>query len=111
MTDSIFTKIIKREIPADIVYETETVIAFRDISAKAPTHVLIVPKEPVRNITKASKELAGDLIIAAAEVAKKLGVAENGFRLVINTGAEGGQTVFHLHIHLLAGRQMEWPPG
>ena len=112
--DTIFSKIIRREIPATIVYETDNVLAFRDITPQAPTHILIIPKKPLPDITSATEEdkaLLGELLLAGAEIAKKEGLAENGYRLVINTGQDGGQTVFHLHMHLLGGRHLKWPPG
>lgn len=111
----IFCKIVKGEIPSKFLLETDDVVAFNDISPQAPTHVLIIPKEHVKDISKfsASKEdraLLGTLFQQAAELALKLKL-ENGFRLVVNTGDEGGQTVHHLHLHLIGGRQMIWPPG
>ena len=112
--DTIFGKIIRREIPAQIVYETERVLAFRDVNPMAPTHVLVIPKKPIRDIasaTESDKELLGELVLAAAEVAKQEGLKEDGYRVVMNTGMKGGQTVFHLHLHVLGGRQMNWPPG
>lgn len=112
--DTIFLKIIRREIPADIVFESETVLAFRDNDPKAPTHILIIPKKQLKSVADAKKEdqdLLGELLMVAAEVAKKEGLKESGYRLVINTGQDGGQTVFHLHVHLMGGRRMNWPPG
>jgi histidine triad (HIT) family protein len=112
--DTIFSKIIKREIPADIVFESENVLAFRDIDPKAPTHILIIPKKSIRDILNAKNEdqaLLGELLLVAGDLAKKEGLTESGHRIVINTGQNGGQTVFHLHLHLLGGRQMVWPPG
>jgi histidine triad (HIT) family protein len=110
---TIFQKIIDREIPADIVFEDEWVLAFRDIDPKAPTHVLVIPKRPIARIadaTEADTELLGRLLLAAAKVAEQDGL-ESGYRLVINNGVHGGQAVYHLHLHLLGGRQMTWPPG
>jgi len=112
---TIFSKIINKEIPADIVFESESVIAFRDINPKAPTHILIIPKMEIAKVTdiKASEhaELLGQMYDAANKIAKDEGIAEDGFRLVINCGNNGGQEVYHLHMHLLGGRQMNWPPG
>lgn len=110
---TIFGKIIRREIPADIVYEDDRCLAFRDINPQAPTHVLIVPKKeiPCLSDAKADDEaLLGHLLLAANEIARQLGVAD-AFRLVVNNGAEVGQSVFHLHLHVLAGRRFRWPPG
>lgn len=108
---TLFTRIINREIPADIVYEDDHVIAFRDINPQAPVHVLIVPKEEISGV---AASVPGDatrhLIPSARKVAETLGV-EKGYRLVINQGLDAGQTVDHIHVHLLAGRPMEWPPG
>ena len=110
---TLFTKIINREIPADIVYEDEQCLAFRDIDPKAPTHILIIPKQEISKIAEANTEdqkLLGHLLLKAGDIARSEGIADN-FRLVINNGEEAGQTVFHLHIHLLAGRPFNWPPG
>ncbi|MCA1713849.1 MAG: histidine triad nucleotide-binding protein [Gammaproteobacteria bacterium] len=104
--DTIFGKIIRREIPADIVFEDEHLIAFRDIAPQAPVHVLLVPKTPIAtldNLQPAHGELIGRLVIAAADYARQQGFAEDGYRIVINCNADGGQTVFQLHLHLLAG--------
>lgn len=112
--ETIFSKIIRKEIPAKIVFESETVLAFRDISPQAPTHILIIPKKPIVDIGKATaedKELLGELLLASAEIAKKEGLDAGGYRVVINTGTDGGQSVFHLHLHLLGGRPLAWPPG
>lgn len=114
MSETIFSKIIRREIPADIVYEDDAVLAFSDVNPQAPVHVLFVPKTPIRSLneaTPADAELLGRLLLAAAAYAKAQGLAERGYRVVINCNEEGGQTVFHLHMHLLAGRRMHWPPG
>lgn len=111
---TIFTKIINREIPADIVYETDEVLAFRDIHPQAPVHVLVIPKRPVESIAHAGPDheaLMGKLLLAAAEVARVEGVAEQGYRVVTNIGQHGGQSVYHLHLHVLGGRQLGWPPG
>jgi len=108
----LFCKIVKGEIPADIVARTETAIAFRDINPKAPTHVLVIPKKHVVSLNEAddSIDLAG-LLRLAREVAKQEGVGDSGYRVVVNTGDDGGQTVDHLHLHVLGGRRMTWPPG
>ncbi len=114
MSKTLFEKIIAREIPAVIVYEDDDVLAFRDIKPVAPTHVLIVPKQPIPRIAEAGvsdRQLLGQLLLKAAEVAEKLGLAASGYRLVINNGPDGGETAPHLHCHILGGRQMEWPPG
>lgn len=111
---SIFTKIIQREIPATIVYENDDVIAFKDIAPKAPVHVLIVPKKEIptiNHITEEDAHLVGKIMLAAQEIAKAEGIAENGYRLIMNCNEHGGQTVFHLHCHLLGGRALEWTPG
>jgi histidine triad (HIT) family protein len=110
---TIFQKIIDREIAADIVYEDEHCLAFRDIQPQAPVHVLVIPKKPIRSIADLGdndRELAGHLLLVVRDLAEKLGVGE-GFRLVANTGEDGGQTVDHLHFHLLGGRPQQWPPG
>jgi histidine triad (HIT) family protein len=110
---TLFEKIISREIPAEIVHETFDAIAFRDISPKAPTHVLVIPKKAIPRIADAQEEdadLLGKLLLTAAETAKKLEL-KSGYRLVINNGKDGGETVPHLHIHLMGGRSMGWPPG
>ena len=112
--DTIFGKIIRREICADIVYEDDLCLAFRDITPQAPTHVLIIPKKPIPKLSDATaedKELLGHLLVTVKIVAEQLGIAEDGYRVVINTGTNGGQTVFHLHMHLLGGRSLQWPPG
>jgi histidine triad (HIT) family protein len=114
MSKTLFEKIIAREIPATIVYEDDLVIAFRDIKPQAPTHVLVIPKKPLTRIAEAKPEdeqLLGHLLLKAAEVARKLGLAESGFRLVFNNGPDAGEAVPHLHCHLLGGRAMDWPPG
>jgi len=113
MSKTLFEKIIAREIPAAIVYEDDLVLAFRDIHPAAPTHVLIVPKKPIPCIAGATaddQKLLGHLLLKAAEVAKQLNL-QNGYRLVINNGTDGGETVPHLHIHIFGGRHMDWPPG
>lgn len=112
MSDTVFGKIIRREIPADIVYEDDLAIAFRDINPQAPTHVLIVPKKPIPQLAVAQTEdqsLLGHLLLAVKTVAEQLGL--RSYRVVLNNGPEAGQTVDHLHIHLLGDRPMQWPPG
>ena len=112
MTDCLFCRIARKEIPAQIVAETDDCLAFRDISPQAPTHVLVIPKVHVDSLIKIADPLiVGRMAVLAAELAKTLGVSDAGYRLVINTGDDGGQTVKHLHAHLLAGRAMHWPPG
>ena len=114
MADTIFGKIIRREIPADIVYEDDDVLAFRDLNPQAPVHVLFVPKKAIATLdeaTPADAELLGKLLLATAAYARREGLAEKGYRTVINCNEHGGQTVFHLHVHLLGGRHMHWPPG
>ena len=112
MAETLFTRIINREIPADIVFEDERCIAFRDIAPQAPHHVLVVPRQPIEKLSDAGPEdadLLGHLLLTAARVARDLGVEH--YRVVINNGEEAGQSVFHLHVHVLAGRPMKWPPG
>lgn len=112
-TKTIFAKIIDRELPADIVFEDEQCLAFRDIHPAAPTHILVIPKRPIpmaEQLTPADEGLVGHLVYVAAQIAKKEGLSD-GYRLVVNNGADGGQTVFHLHVHLLGGRSLSWPPG
>jgi len=115
MGETIFSKIIKKEIPADIVYETDTILAFRDIKPQAPVHILIIPKIEIPKITdidgKKHSQLLGELFDAANKLAKELKIDQDGFRLVFNCGDNGGQDVYHLHMHLLGGRKMNWPPG
>ncbi len=110
---TLFSKIIAREIPADIVYEDEHCLAFRDINPQAPTHVLLVPKKEIPKLSDAGRgdaALMGHLLLAAGKVARQLGVGD-AFRLVVNNGADAGQTVFHLHLHIIGGRHFKWPPG
>jgi histidine triad (HIT) family protein len=114
MADNIFAKIIRREIPAKIVYEDDRVLAFRDVEPKASTHILIVPKKDIARVSEASAEdepVLGHLLTVAAEIARKEGIESTGYRLVINNGAHAGESVAHLHLHLLGGRPMDWPPG
>ena len=114
MSKTLFEKIIDREIPAQIVYEDDLVLALRDIKPQAPMHVLIVPKKPIPRIAEAGPEdhkVLGHLLLKAAEVAAQLGLTEKGYRLVINNGPDAGESVPHLHCHILGGRSMAWPPG
>lgn len=115
MVETIFSKIIKKEIPADIVFESESILAFRDINPQAPTHILIIPKIEIPTVRELNSiehgTLLGELVDAANKIAKDEGISEDGFRLVFNCGDNGGQEVYHLHLHLLGGREMQWPPG
>jgi len=114
MSKNVFEKIIDREIPARIIYEDDLVLAFHDINAKAPVHALIVPKKLIPRIAEAAPEdhkLLGHLLLKAGAVAEKLGLSKSGYRLVINNGPDGGESVPHLHCHILGGRPMTWPPG
>jgi histidine triad (HIT) family protein len=110
---TIFSKIIAREIPADIVYEDDLCLAFRDINPQAPIHLLLIPKQEISKLSDAkpdSQALLGHLLLAAAKIARELGI-EEAFRVVVNNGASAGQSVFHLHLHILGGRPFRWPPG
>ena len=113
MSDScLFCRIVRREIPAAVIREDEHTLAFRDIDPKAPTHVLVIPKEHVASLNDVSDPaLVGRLILAAKEIAADEGIADSGYRTVINAGADAGQSVFHVHLHLLGGRKLTWPPG
>ena len=111
---TLFEKIIAREIAADIVYEDDLVLAFNDINPQAPVHVLVIPKKPIPRIAEAEPEdhqVLGHLLLKAKDIAADLGLHENGFRLVINNGKDAGESVPHLHLHILGGRAMTWPPG
>ncbi len=111
---TLFEKLIARQIPAAIVYEDDLVFAFRDINPQAPTHILVVPKKPIPRIAEASTEdqsMLGHLLLKAAAVAEQVGLKSDGYRLVINNGRNGGESVPHLHCHILGGRQLHWPPG
>lgn len=113
MTDTIFGKIIRREIPADIVYEDDLALAFRDVNPQAPTHILVIPKKPIPRLSEsdlADTSLMGHLLMTVKKVAKQENL-QNGYRVVINNGKDGGQTVDHLHLHILGDRFMGWPPG
>lgn len=110
--DCLFCRIVRKEIPAKLVYESEDCIAFRDINPQAPVHVLVIPRAHVVSLNDATDAAAvGRLALVAAEIAKSEGVAESGYRVVANTNRDGGQSVFHLHLHLLGGRSLAWPPG
>jgi histidine triad (HIT) family protein len=111
---TLFEKIVAREIPAEIIQEDEDLIVFQDINPQAPVHVLVAPKKPIPRLAQATAEdekLLGKLLLKAQEMAKSLGIAESGFRVVINSGRNGGETVAHFHVHLLGGRRFGWPPG
>ena len=114
MSKTLFEKIIAREIPANIVYEDDQVLAFRDIKPQAPVHVLVIPKKVIPRIAEAQlgdQQVLGHLLLKAAQIAKELGVAQSGYRLVINNGPAAGESVPHLHLHILGGRDLAWPPG
>ena len=114
MSDDLFLKIISREIPADIVFENNDVLAFRDVNPQAPFHVLIIPKIRIRTINDMQAqdaEVFGKLFLAAREIAVEHGIAEDGYRVVMNCNSAAGQTVFHVHLHMLGGRHFTWPPG
>jgi histidine triad (HIT) family protein len=113
MAETIFSKIIDRKIPARIEYEDDRCLAFHDVAPQAPTHVLVIPKKPIPSLADlepADEALMGHLVLVATRVAAKLGLGD-GYRLVVNCGRDGGQSVDHLHVHLLGGRQLRWPPG
>jgi histidine triad (HIT) family protein len=112
--DTLFAKITRREIPALIVYQDDEITAFRDINPVAPVHVLLVPNRVIPTLNDASADderLLGKMMLAAQRLARELGIAESGYRIVVNCNADGGQSVYHLHIHLLGGRKLSWPPG
>ncbi len=114
MIDCLFCKIVAGEIPADIIHETETTVAFRDINPQAPTHVLIIPRKhiaTINDIEDEDREIIGSLYTAARNIAVAEGIADEGYRVVMNCNAGAGQTVFHVHLHLIGGRPMSWPPG
>lgn len=111
---TLFTKIINREIPATIVYEDDRCLAFRDINPQAPVHILLIPKKEIptlNDLQETDRDLLGHLILKAADIAKSEGIAERGYRLVLNTNSHAGQTVNHIHFHIIGGRAMSWPPG
>lgn len=112
--DTIFGKIIRREIPADIVYEDDLCLAFRDANPQAPVHILVIPKQAIAKLSDAESKdhaLMGHLLLTVKRVAEQEGLADDGYRVVINNGSKAGQSVDHLHLHILGGRQMKWPPG
>jgi histidine triad (HIT) family protein len=114
MSDCLFCKIIEGEIPSDKVYENEHIFAFRDIDPKAPTHILIIPKEHIattNDLNESYKTIIGEIMLTAKQLAEGEGIAESGYRTVFNCNKDGGQAVYHIHLHLLGGRQMGWPPG
>jgi histidine triad (HIT) family protein len=114
MEKTLFQKICDREIPATIIHEDDLCVGFKDIAPKAPVHLLVVPRKPITRAALATAEdqgLLGHLLLTAAKIAREQGFSDDGFRLVINNGPNGGEAVPHLHVHILAGRQMEWPPG
>ena len=114
MGDTIFSKIIAGEIPADIVYDDDQVIAFRDINPQAPVHILIIPRREiptVNDVDEGDEQLVGHMVRAAAQIARTEGIADDGYRLVFNCNRQGGQEVYHLHLHLMGGRKMGWPAG
>lgn len=114
MTDCIFCKIAEKKIPSKIVHEDEKAVAFDDVNPQAPTHVLVIPRKhaaSIAELNEADTGLLGHLMLTGSKVARQKGIAEGGYRIVVNTGKNGGQTVFHLHLHVLGGRAMHWPPG
>lgn len=114
MSEDLFERIVRREIPADIVWENDELLAFRDIQPQAPVHILIIPKRKIRTLNDlqpGDAELVGRMVLAATEIAKAQGIAEDGYRLNFNCNRNGGQSVWHIHLHLLGGRPMNWPPG
>ncbi len=114
MSNDLFLKIIRREIPADIVFENDDVLAFRDIDPQAPVHILVIPKRRIattNDLQAQDAELIGRLFLAAREIAEAEGISEDGYRLVMNCNRHGGQSVYHIHLHVMGGRQMTWPPG
>lgn len=114
MSDCLFCKIARKEIPAAVVYEDDRVLAFNDINPQGPTHVLVIPKQHIASLnelTPEDDEIVGEVVRRAAAIAKERGIASGGFRAVFNTNRDAGQTVFHLHLHLIGGRALHWPPG
>ena len=114
MSDCLFCKILDGEIPCDRVYENDQVIAFRDVNPQAPTHILVIPRKhisTVNDLTADDKNIVGEMMLAAQAVAKQEGIEESGYRLIMNCNEGAGQTVFHIHLHILGGRRMNWPPG
>jgi histidine triad (HIT) family protein len=114
MSDCLFCGIVEKKIKGDVLYEDNSVVAFKDINPKAPVHILIIPRKHIATLSELSRadgEIVGDIFLVAAKLAQEQGVAQDGFRIVVNAGADAGQTVFHLHFHLLGGRHLGWPPG
>lgn len=114
MSDCLFCKIVKREIPASIIYEDDRVLAFNDINPQGPTHVLVVPKQHITSLNELTADddaIVGEVVRRAAAIAKERGISAGGFRAVFNTNRDAGQTVFHIHLHLIGGRALRWPPG
>ncbi len=114
MNDCLFCKIVNKEIPGDIVYENQRILAFRDIIPQAPTHILIIPKKHIKTINDISEDeqvILGEIVHRAAKLAWEEGIADSGYRTVFNCNEDGGQSVYHIHLHLLGGRPMNWPPG
>ncbi|HJU61569.1 MAG TPA: histidine triad nucleotide-binding protein [Candidatus Binatia bacterium] len=114
MSDCLFCGIVEKKIKGDVLYEDNSVVAFKDINPKAPVHILIIPRKHIAtlsDLSRADGEIVGDIFLVAAKLAQEQGVAQKGFRIVVNAGADAGQTVFHLHFHLLGGRHLGWPPG
>jgi len=114
MTDCLFCRIVAQEIEPDVVYETERVLAFKDLNPQGPVHILIIPKEHISTINDLNEthvQVTGEMVLAAQTVAHKLGIAEDGFRLIMNCNEHGGQSVYHIHMHLIGGRPLSWPPG
>ena len=114
MDDCLFCKIVNREIPSEIVFENDRILAFRDIEPQAPVHILIIPKKHIittNDLEDSHKELIGEMMLTAKDLAKEYGIADEGYRTVFNCNRGGGQAVYHIHLHLLGGRQMNWPPG
>ena len=114
MKDCIFCKIAGKEIPSDIVYEDDKIIAFKDINPQAPSHILLIPKDhfaSLNDVPEEKKDILSHILIQARKIAQNIGALEKGYRIVLNTGKDSGQEVFHIHFHILSGRQMTWPPG
>jgi histidine triad (HIT) family protein len=114
MEDCLFCKIVNKQIPSEIVFENEKVLAFKDIDPQAPVHILIIPKvhiTTINDLEESHKELVAEIFLTAKNLAKEMNIAEDGYRTVLNCNKEGGQAVYHIHLHLLGGRQMNWPPG
>ena len=114
MSDCLFCKIVSGEIPCDKIYENDKLIAFRDIDPKAPTHIFVIPKKHIRSINEleiSDQNLAGEILLAAKEIASIENIESSGYRTIFNTNSDGGQTVYHIHMHVMGGRQLHWPPG